>query len=121
MNYKEVAAGIFAILLMSGGFVYVESTGNKKVCRNGLWTPINDTHYQCTSNQNIEMCVDFVNYDTMKTCLTGRVVVYNDPQVSTSPSSKNSCGSYRCYEGKDYCRLHGLLINDKVKRSDVCG
>ena len=77
--------------------------------------------YICKSTNTIKDCYSLSSgigtrcYNELKTSYSSCSVgwtIYEDT---------NDCAEYRCYSGKDYCRLHGLIINEPVKRIEVCG
>lgn len=102
---------IVTLLISLGASVTytIQETGDRAVCRNGIWDQINATHYKCTVNDRIEICHHLSS--TSKTCYLGQII---------EPDPKGSCGDYFCYQGKDYCRLEGNLNNPRIPRAEVC-
>lgn len=115
MTEQKKKSGLLIVAVMSllgilTTYTIVES-GDSAVCRGGLWQKISEIEYQCSSNNNVEICHHLSS--TSKTCYLGIII---DQKEETG----NSCGDYFCYEGTDYCRLDGLLTNPKVARMQIC-
>lgn len=113
---------IVTLILLSGSVVFnIQATGSYSTCTNGVWTELNATHYQCSSNQKVQICHHLSS--TAKTCYLG-VIVSVEEQTPTNPinsSVDRVCGEYRCFGSKGYCYgNNGDISQPRVLISDAC-